>query len=320
MIALLDGPDLRPAMELPGLEADSLLAFLALMGLLRALETARPNWKPRASWQGPPWVALLHLSEDADKAAVAGAANEGILTIAREFNVDGRHNVDFDRDDYRAYVERTRAHPTGAALAAALTSEWPEKKAGGLAASPLVMMFGQGHQNFLDRLLDVPRGELPSRLKKLKSPPDMRDATKIAEALFLPWKREDDAHGFRWDPEEDQRYALRFDDPSAAGAALTVVGANRLAAIGFLSFPSAPGVRRMTTVGVSHEKGEWAFLWPIWSPPLSRLAIEALLSHPDLIRCAPNKLRSYGVLEIFRAYRISNGKYMNMTRARPVQS
>jgi acyl-coenzyme A synthetase/AMP-(fatty) acid ligase len=40
--------------------------------------------------------------------------------------------------------------------------------------------------------------------------------------------REDDADGFRWDPQDDQRYALRYDNPSLAGAAPTVVGANRL--------------------------------------------------------------------------------------------
>ena len=36
--------------RLNGLEPDNLLAFLALLGLLRALETARPKWRPRARW------------------------------------------------------------------------------------------------------------------------------------------------------------------------------------------------------------------------------------------------------------------------------
>jgi len=34
--------------RLEGLEPDNLLAFLALLGLLRSLETARPAWRPRA--------------------------------------------------------------------------------------------------------------------------------------------------------------------------------------------------------------------------------------------------------------------------------
>ncbi|MGH7089221.1 MAG: hypothetical protein ACREFQ_09995, partial [Stellaceae bacterium] len=37
--------------RLDGLEPDNLLAFLALLGLLRALEIKRPEWKPRAYWE-----------------------------------------------------------------------------------------------------------------------------------------------------------------------------------------------------------------------------------------------------------------------------
>jgi hypothetical protein len=35
---------------LVGLEPDNLLAFLALLGRLRALETARPQWGARGYW------------------------------------------------------------------------------------------------------------------------------------------------------------------------------------------------------------------------------------------------------------------------------
>ena len=36
--------------RLNGLEPDNLLAFLALLGLLRALQTSRLEWRPRAGW------------------------------------------------------------------------------------------------------------------------------------------------------------------------------------------------------------------------------------------------------------------------------
>jgi hypothetical protein len=304
-------------LDLPGLEADNLLAFLALLGLLRALETARPEWRPRASWKGTPWTARLHLAEAANQGEVAQAAAQGVEALITQFNIDGRKNVDFDRVDYRNYAEGARKDSTSAALAAALTAEAPTKRDGALYAAPLVMMFGQGHQNFLERLVAVPRGDLPSRLRKLKSPPNMRDPAKIAEALFVRWTRKDDADGFRWDPEEDQRYATRFSDPSSEGAAPTVHGANRLAAIGFLSCPTAPGERRMTAVGALRDDEGWGFAWPIWSEPLSRPGIEAFLAHPDLVRGALRSLRVLGVLEVQRARRISNGKFMNVTRARP---
>jgi len=301
---------------MPGLEPDNLLAFLALLGVLRALETARPDWQPRASWKGPPWIAQLHLARPAQQGEVAEAANEGIKRLVRHFNVDGRKNVNFETDDYRAYAKCVRDDTVGAALASSLAAEWPPKKAGGLYAAPLVMMFGQGHQNFLERLVDVPSGKLPNRLRRLKSPPDMGAFDKIAEALFEPWRRKDDADGFRWDPEEDQRYALRYGDPSSAGAALTVIGANRLAAIGLLSFSTAPG-ERLQVLGATREDGQWVFVWPIWLQPLSRHGIEALLAHPDLLKGDLNRLGPLDVAEIFRARRIANGKFMNVARARP---
>ena len=110
-------------LELLGLEADNLLAFLSLLGLLRALEMAKPSWLPRASWQGPPWVARLHLAEAVDERAVAKAAADGVESLSAKFEVDGRRNVDFDRAGYRRYALNVRDDPTSAALAAALTAE-----------------------------------------------------------------------------------------------------------------------------------------------------------------------------------------------------
>jgi hypothetical protein len=320
-MTLLAPPGDTLTVPLPGLEPDNLLAFMALLGLLRTLEAVQPNWKPRASWKGPPWTAQLHLTTFHEPIQIAHAANEGIGKLLEHFDVDKRKNVDFLPEDYRAYAKRLRSESVGAALAAALTAEWPQnRKAGTLSSAPLVMMFGQGHQNFLNRLIDVPSGALPNRLRKLKSPPDLADPAKLAQALFHPWRHEDDADGFRWDPEDDQRYALRFGDPSLAGAARTVAGANRLAAIGFLSFSTAPRAKRMKAVGAARYDREWFFVWPIWLPRLSRIGIEALLAHPDVLNGERSRVELLGVAEIFRARRVANGKFVNVTRARPVES
>ncbi|MGH7933119.1 MAG: type I-G CRISPR-associated protein, Cas3-extension family [Candidatus Binataceae bacterium] len=318
---LLDPPGDTLTLPMPGLEPDNLLGFMALLGLLRTLEAARPNWEPRASWKGTPWTAQLHLAAFPEPMQVAQAAIEGIATLLERFDIDKRKNVDFAPEEYRTYAKRMRRERVEASLASALTAEWPQNRKAdrSLSAAPLVMMFGQGHQNFLDRLIDVPSGALPNRLRKLKSPPDLADPAKIAQTLFQPWRHEDDADGFRWDPEDDQRYALRYDDPSLSGAAPTVVGANRLAAIGFLSFAIAPRAKRMKAVGAIRDDGEWLFVWPIWLPRFSRVGIEALLAHSDLLSGERSRLQLLGVAEIFRARRVSNGKFMNVARARPVE-
>lgn len=321
-MTFLDPPGDTLTLPMPGLEPDNLLAFMALLGLLRTLEVARPNWEPRASWKGVPWTAQLHLAAFPEPMEVAQAASEGISMLLERFDIDKRKNVDFTHNEYRTYAKRMRRGQVESGLASALTAEWHQNRKANrsLSAAPLVMMFGQGHQNFLDRLIEVPRGTLPNRLRKLKSPPGLADPTKIAEALFRPWRHKDDADGFRWDPEDDQRYALRYDNPSLVGAAPTVVGANRLAAIGFLSFSTASRAKRMKALGAVRDDVEWFFVWPIWRPRFSRVAIEALLAHPELLSGERSKLQLLGVVEIFRARRVANGKFMNVTRARPAES
>lgn len=66
--------------RLDGLEPDNLLAFMALIGLLRALETARPGWRPRAFWdvENHPWRPVLTLAEPQTQKTVAEAAAEGV--------------------------------------------------------------------------------------------------------------------------------------------------------------------------------------------------------------------------------------------------
>jgi hypothetical protein len=305
-------------LRMPGLETDNLLAQLASWGLLRTLEHARPEWKPRLSWEGPPWCARLHLAEQVDEIAVSEAANEGILAIAGRFDTDSRRDVKFNRDVYAAYLEKIHGDEVAETFASSLTAEHPVRNNGSLVPSPFVFMFGQGHQHFLERVVQVPLGVLPKRLQSKRTPPDLNDPVKIREALFVPWRREDETNAFRWDPVEDQRYALRFDDPSRAGAAATVHGANRLAAVGFSCLACAPRRDVPGVPGVRRRRYSIEFVWPIWEPPLALPGVLALLSHPAVIEGRLEDVRPLGVREIYRARRVSNGRYQSVTWAHPL--
>lgn len=304
-------------LRMPGLEVDNLLAQLASWGLLRALDQARPHWLPRLSWVGPPWCARLHLAENADENAVAEAANEGILAIASRFDTGSHRNVKFDREAYDSYFRKVQHDDEARRLAVSLTAEHPVRNDGSLMPSPFVFMFGQGHQHFLERIVQVPLGVLPRRLQSKRLPPNLNDPARIREALFAPWRREDETDAFRWDPLEDQRYALRFDNPSRAGAATTVHGANRLAVLGFSCLACAPRRDTSGVPGVWRRRRSIEFVWPIWEPPLALAGVLALLSHPDVIEGRLDEVRALGVREIYRAHRVSNGRYKNVTWARP---
>jgi hypothetical protein len=70
--------------RLHGLAPDNLLAFLALLGLLRAIQTARPDWRPRAAWDidQPPLRPLLVLAEPTTQEGISQAAAEGASQLA----------------------------------------------------------------------------------------------------------------------------------------------------------------------------------------------------------------------------------------------
>ncbi len=321
-------------LPLPGLEVDNLLSFLGLLGTLRAIQEQAPGWAPQVVWERGPWRASLDVAVQVDAPRLARVVTDGLLAVIRrlqqfrpqDVNGEPLADVSFTSEEYRRYVVASRRQSSAslqgeansAQLAACLSCEWPLKKGDAAPiAGPLVMMFGQGHQHFLSRYFEVPRA--PMEDSPARSEDELRAgiATRIQRALFAPWRRSDEAQGFRWDPEDDQRYALRFGNPSKAGAANTEDGANRLATLGFLSFPSVPALRA-TTRGVDRGSEGVSFVWPAWSTPLSLAGIEALLSHPALIDGDVTRLKSFGVEEIYRARRVSNGKFMNITRAAPV--
>ena len=77
--------------RLDGLEPDNLLAFMALLGLLRTLEEARPDWHPRVSWtvDEPPLRPRLHAAEEVAGDAIVEAAAEGLAALARHHDFQG---------------------------------------------------------------------------------------------------------------------------------------------------------------------------------------------------------------------------------------
>jgi hypothetical protein len=313
--------------RLEGLEPDNLLAFLALLGFLRALEHARPEWRPRVRWSldEPPLRPVLWLREQVAETDIADAAAGSLAELAQAHAFD-RSDLNQSVAQARAALEAGRsAGGYTADLASALLSDVAVKMVQGkpvdvVEATPLCLLFGQGHQHFLDRLAAVPRQPAPPPRGKGKKAVQITPSDCLAEALFQPWGRLDPTFSFRWDPGEATRYALMAGDPSEAKHKEgTQHGANRLAAIGLSTLPVAPEQRggqvRLGIPGGGRNNG-FSFAWPIWRDPIGLAAVRALLAHPDLRE--PAALDRFGVDHVREARRISVGKFMNFTAARPV--
>lgn len=313
--------------RLDGLEPDNLLAFMALLGLLRALEETRPDWRARVSWtvDDPPVRPALRVVEGVDPESIAAAAAAGLDVLARRHEFDGRKNLKelSPADAARSLQEAARrADRDGyvSDLWAALVCDAAVSRDGNEAKpTPLCLMFGQGHQYFLERLASVPQQKTPPERGKGRNRIRVSETDCLREALFASWKRPDATRSFRWDPNEDVRYALRAHNPTDAKAKETTQhGANRLAAVG-LSVLTVVPVRRSGEVGLdvlggrSETGGGFVFRWPIWRFPISLACIRALLGHPGLGR--PETLAALGIVEVRQTRRISAGRYMNFTRA-----
>lgn len=288
--------------ELSGLEPDNLLAFLALLGLLRALETAKPDWHPRVKWHGSPLSANLIIDREVTSDQLASETDIGVKQIGQWYAVlDGYDDIKFTSEEFRT-LQRTCTNRIQSQIVCALASDGTIKKNGKkITPTAFCAIFGSGHQHFL---------------KRLRSVPCDGTADDIHSALFETWQYLDDTPSFRWDPIEDRRYALQFGDPSKNKIG-TVRGANRLAAIGFGTLVSVPTTRGLATLGlVDKDKQKYA-CWPVPNVPTTLAVYLALLAHPDLANPKESfKLKLYGISAIARAERFQVEKYFNFTRAR----
>ena len=313
--------------RLVGLEPDNLLAFLALLGMLRALEHVRSAWRPRVAWtvDTPPVRPTLTVDASATVDEIIAAVAEGLADLA------DRHDFNELKDlklSPKEAAERLRKAATTdrytSDLWAALVSDAAirdKNKTQEAEPTPLCLLFGQGHMHFMARLASVPKESVPPARGSGRSKITIGETDCLREALFEPWTRPDATSSFRWDPHEDVRYALRATDPTDSKTKETTQhGANRLAAIGLSALTVVPRLHgataQLAVIGGSRERGGFAFTWPIWRRPISLATIRSLLGHPGLDKQAT--LDALDIFERRRARRISVGKFMNFTRAEAI--
>lgn len=316
--------------RLDGLEPDNLLAFLALLGALRALDAVDlregkgKGLRPRASWdlQRHPHRPVLHLACAIPREQVAELIAEGVSILAEDHDFCDRPDLNHPQADARALlVEAAKSSDASRRgrvdLLASLLTDAAVKSTDTIDPTPLCLLFGQGHQHFLDRLASVPALPAPPPRRKGKVAVTISAAECISEALFEPWIRQDPTFSFRWDPQEDVRYALMAGDPTdQAFKERTQHGANRLASVGLAALTVVPQTRagrvRPQVIGGMSTRSGFSFAWPVWGEPASLAAIRSLLGHPQL---RERGLRHLGVAYVMVAKRISVDKFMNFAQA-----
>lgn len=288
--------------RLPGLRSDILLAFMALLGLLKILDAKERASKPRVDWEGN--APSLYINSNIDEEKLLNNIVDGLGEYSKKMNFVGVKNIS-DLKEFKKLQDSIDPDIMSVLGSSVILN----KKGDGVIANPLCMMFGSGHQNFLERLekavhIDNDRNRMIEIMRN---------------ALFRTWVYEESDLAFRWDPKEYRPHALRHMDPSKERV-MVVEGACRLAAVGFLSYTCVPTSKGLGTISCIEDE----IRWPIWTGKMSLATILAVMRLPHIRMSSEQKtknameLRQYGIKKIMSARLFWDGKFRNVGNAKRI--
>lgn len=255
--------------RLDGLEPDNLLAFLALLGLLRALELKNPEWRPRAYWdvERAPLRPILTTRNQTTREDLSRSALDGLLIFKDALQPLSLNSGDsfwlLDDKSYRKALSEwcfsalAACHPNQRKsfawqlrcdlLACLGASRVDRKKGDVFDTTPMKLPSGQ--MKFIDAQFDL--------ICDCK-------VESINNSLFEPWTYSYKKKSLRLSPEDARRYAYRASDPSPEGSR-TELGASALSGLGLLAFPMSQAQSNWRMVAYTGTRTEGKISWPIWS-------------------------------------------------------
>jgi hypothetical protein len=296
-------------LRLPALDGRTPLGFLAAAGLTRLLDVHTDD-TPRLSWSPQDYTAQLHTTRGSIDAVVAdlreivdGIPTDGVLPgVPVNFPPPG------------AAPDKLRLPPV--ALAALANELAPEPDAeveawlGSLVTdlsldeksrADISMMAAPSGKQSMRTMLDFP-------LRLVRD-----DPTCLTEAL-VGWRRRPGVSGEYLD------HRVLFDAADAGGGKSQERGVPGATWLALMSYPllrtTAHGPEPITT-GWHHRRRQLAvFVYPLWTAPLDRHAITALLEHPLTQQCIHGDLPdAANVLSIFTVQRAQRRRIPGRTFA-----
>jgi hypothetical protein len=137
------------------------------------------------------------------------------------------------------------------------------------------------------------------------------------EALFGPWKYEDDQHSLGWDPSTMKLGAFTYKAPTSMANA----GVRAAVWLAFESLPLFPCFAdswgRLQVRAFRHDRRDFTLCWPVWRPPISLETLGSLLGWEGLVEdtIPLAELAARGVTAVYRSERFKPNKYLSSFRA-----
>jgi hypothetical protein len=305
--------------DLPGLDAQNPLGFLASLGLLAVVDYHASLAKlprPKLWFQDDGGLVarlLSHLDlKDIQSLVLEDATSQGSNPALRLAYDDagelvGPESKEANRDlkpspnGARQFLLICRkADRRSADLAAAFLSELVQDNNGN--TKPTAFHFTAGQQAFLDMVEEIRHGI---------------GANDVIEALEGPWKGESELPSLAWDSSAARYYALRAKDPSASGEKRpSVPAAYWLSLQGLAALPVVAHGSRLATTCVIGGWKDSVFTWPIWETPIPLPTVTSLI-RIDVRRLTKDMRNALGVTRVLasRILRSDQGGYGSFTPA-----
>ena len=287
---------------LNGLDGSNPLGFLAAIGTAVVLQNVFPEirlgWEQtEGGWR--PFLAGCGDDEQEFSEKLAEALKDASMTV---FDVDNR--MPFDAEKFSRKLRDVQCYSSIADrrdsdfLSSFGTELYPNEKNGQFQDSRFRMV----------RSGDSAGQGLPFYAKEMRKKVGI---DHIQRTLFHAWDYQDTGYSLRWDPIEDQRYALRWRDPSKSSQG-TMLAANSLAVEALQWFPTLLIGSQARTTGFQRlGRRDTYFVWPIWTPMLGMETVRSLLALDDLCRepVPRSSLVRRGIEEVYRSQRIQQNQY-----------
>ena len=289
---------------LNGLDGGNPLGFLAAIGTAVVLQDICPEirlgWKQReGGWR--PSLSGCDSDEQEFSEKLSAALKNASMNV---FDIDNKMPFDTDKFSLKQRDVQSRSSVADRRDADFLSSFgtelYPNKKTNQFQDSRLRMV----------RSGDSAGQGLPFYAKEMRKKVDV---DHIQRTLFHAWDYQDKGYSLRWDPIEDQRYALRWHDPSLSKSKQgTMWAANSLAIEALQWFPvMLVGKQAQTTGFQRFGRRETYFVWPIWTPMVGIETVRSLLALGDLYKdpVSRSSLVKRGIEEVYRSQRIQQNQY-----------
>jgi len=293
-------------LELTGLRADVPLAAMAAFGCLRICDRIPEFRGSKLGFAENSGLdtAVLFTPREASRQEFVSALMEDVKQAAGRMELTWRDQIKTaSREEFRIAAREAlktadlRNRET-ADWFAAFGTELELSRDGKIESTPFDMSVAR--QRFLADAVRLATSLAEGRDRGKTT------ADAYREALFGPWKYEDDQHSLGWDPSTMKLGAFTYKAPTSMANA----GVRAAVWLAFESLPLFPCfyAGRLTVRSFQRERREFIYHWPVWRDPIGLDALQSLLAWlPD---AKESELETRGVVASYQSTRFKPNKYM----------